>query len=229
MSSQPCPDGPLKGSRLQLRSYMAEHQEKFDESLLRLLGAAGADYSRLEWVSPVKSAGFAEYRDADFLRHVGLSHLVEALQKFWPDNGPCWDALAVAHGPIPLGSKAVILLEAKSHRFEMCGCCGATAADSKRKIETALSSTKKWLGARSRMQWTSYLYQYANRLAHLYFLRSIAEPRVDAWLVNVYFMQDPYRPTSQVQWDDFLLEVKWALGLDHDPPFSLNLFLPAIA
>jgi len=206
----------------------AYHRQDLDESLLKLLGAAGADYSRLEWVSPVKSARFAEYRDADFLRQLGLGHLVDALRKFWPDNGPCWDALAVAHNPTLIDSKGVILLEAKSHRFEMCGCCDATAADSRRKIEMALSSTKTWLRARSRMKWTSYLYQYANRLAHLYFLRHIAEPKVDAWLVNLYFTQDPYRPTSQAQWDDFLLEVKWALGLDNDPPFSLNLFLPAI-
>jgi hypothetical protein len=78
MSSQPCPDGPLKGSRLQLRAYLAEHQGEFDESLLKLLRGAGTDYSRLEWVSPVKSTGFAEYRDADFLRQLGLSHLVDA-------------------------------------------------------------------------------------------------------------------------------------------------------
>lgn len=229
MTSQPCPDGPLKGSRLQLRSYLAEHRAEFDESLLKLLRAAGADYSRLEWVSPVKSTGFAEYRDADFVRRLGLGHLVEALQKFWPDNGPCWDALAIAHHPLQSRNNGVILLEAKSHRLEMCGCCGAAGSRSKRQIETAFDSTKLWLKARSRTQWTSFLYQYANRLAHLYFLRSIVEPKVEAWLVNLYFTQDRYRPTSQLQWDDFLLEVKWALGLDHDPPFSLNLFLPAIA
>jgi hypothetical protein len=100
MSSQPCPDGPLKGSRLQLRSYLAERQDELDESLLKLLHSVGADYSRIEWVSPIKSTGFAEYRDADFLQRLGLGHLVEALQKFWPDNGPCWDALAVAHDPL---------------------------------------------------------------------------------------------------------------------------------
>ena len=57
-------------------------------------------------------------------------------------------------------------------------------------------------------QWTSFLYQYTNRLAQLYFLRSIAAPKVDAWLVNVHFTQDPYRPTSQMRWDDFFVEVK---------------------
>jgi hypothetical protein len=225
---RPCPDGPLKGSRLQLRSYLVERQNELNQSLLILLNARGAHYSRVDWVSPVKPSGFAEYRDADFLGRVGQDHLAEALLKFWPENGPCWDALAMLHNPVLPDNKGVILLEAKSHRLEMCGCCGATAAQSRRKIETALNSTQEWLDARPRTQWTSFLYQYVNRLAHLYFLRSVAEPKVDAWLVNVYFVGDPYRPTSQEQWADFLLEVKWALGLKHDPPYSLNLYLPAI-
>src|SRR5262249_6819334 len=147
---------------------------------------------------------------------------------FWPENGPCWDALAVAHDRLA-STNGVILLEAKSHRLEMCGCCGATASHSKRKIERAFESTKVWLKAHSKTQWKSFLYQYANRLPHFFFLRCVAEPKVEAWLVNVYFTKAPYRQTSQVQWDDFLGEVKWALGLDHEPPFSLNIFLPAIA
>jgi hypothetical protein len=45
------------------------------------------------WVSPLKQDDFAEYRDADFLRQIGLSELTEKLIQFWPQNGPQWDAL----------------------------------------------------------------------------------------------------------------------------------------
>jgi hypothetical protein len=220
----------LKGSRLQLRSYLQQEKDEFDKNLLVLLNAAGANYSRLDWVSPIPSAGFAEYRDGEFLRQLGLNHLVGELGSFWPENGPCWDALARAHGATATDTKGVILLEAKSHRLEICGSgCGATVPASKRKIESALKATKGWLRVRPSAPWTSHLYQYANRLAHLYFLRCLAEPKVDAWLVNVYFTQDPYRPTSKEQWDDFLPEVKWALCLEQPQPHSVDLFLPAIA
>ena len=57
----------------------------------------------------------------------------------------------------------------------------------------------------------------------------IAEPQVQAWLVNVYFTDDPYRPTTKEQWVDFLLEVKWALGLEQNLPFELDVYLQAIA
>ena len=73
MASRPCPDGVLKGSRLQLRSYLQEEKDEFDKNLLVLLNAAGANYSRLDWVSPIPSAGFAEYRDGEFLRQLGLN------------------------------------------------------------------------------------------------------------------------------------------------------------
>src|SRR5690348_8049428 len=79
MSSRPCPDGPLKGSRLQLRSYLQKRKAEFDGSLQTVLHAAGARYSRLEWVSPIQSSDFAEYRDGEALRQIGLSHLETAL------------------------------------------------------------------------------------------------------------------------------------------------------
>jgi len=31
---------------------------------------------------------------------------------------------------------------------------------------------------------------------------------VPAWLAHVYFINDPYRPTTREQWNDFLAEVK---------------------
>lgn len=230
MPSKPCPDGPLRGSRLQLRSYIAGRQAELNQILLTRLGVAGADYSNIDWVSPLVSSGYAEYRDSDLLRQVGLSRLEDDLREFWPENGPCWDGLAVAHNADDTKERALILVEAKSHRLEVCGSgCRATAAESKEKIELAFNATKNWLAVRRGIPWNSSLYQYANRLAYLYFFRVIANPVVEAWLINIYFTGDPYRPTSQEQWCDFLPEVKWSLGLERSPFCSIDVYLPAIA
>lgn len=63
--------------------------------------------------------------------------------------------------------------------------------------------------------WTGNLYQFANRLAHLYFFRKRAN--VQAWLVNVYFTDDPSspHPTSRADWAAALSRVKEQLGLEH--------------
>src|ERR1700688_3250692 len=74
-----------------------------------------------EWTligSPVRSGRFAEYRDGDFLRRLGLAHLALALRKFWPRGGPCWDAPARFRVN---GSDGYLLIEAKSHPPEIDG------------------------------------------------------------------------------------------------------------
>jgi hypothetical protein len=230
MPSNPCrSEEPRKGSRLQLCSYVNEHRNSLNRTVLSRLQEEGGRYSSLNWVSPIKADHFTEYRDGDFLGRINLSHLERSLRKFWPANGPCWDGLAVAQSANAPGKNGIILVEAKSHRLEVCGAgCGADGR-SKEMIEGALDSTKKWLGVSSRVPWSSQLYQYANRLAHLYFFREIVKPSVEAWLVNVYFTSDPYRPTSEEQWADFLPEVKTALGLPASARYVLDVFLPAVA
>ena len=69
--------------------------------------------SRVEWLSPIESDAFAEYRDRSFLNKVGHPELADALSDFWPAFGPQWDAL----GRTDIGE--VILVEAKAHIEEM--------------------------------------------------------------------------------------------------------------
>ena len=52
----------------------------------------------------------------------------------------------------------------------------------------AFDETRVFLDVRSRTDWSECFYQYANRLAHLYFLRELN--KVDAALVFVYFEGD---------------------------------------
>lgn len=122
----------------------------------------------MQWVSPLESDGFTEYRDEAFLGRLGFPHLADHLLACWPQNGPCWDALAIVRRADEVG---VLLVEAKSYPGEFFGCgCGA-GARSRSRIEEALTGTKAWLGADAEADWLSDLYQFANRLAHVYLLR----------------------------------------------------------
>jgi len=74
--------------------------------------------------------------------------------------------------------------------------------------------------------WTGKLFQSANRYAHLYFLRMIAG--IDAFLVNVYFIDDQHSPTTSQEWKTAIPEVQQQLGLTAPVPFCAELFLDAL-
>jgi len=148
------------------------------------------------------------------------------LRKFWPRGGPVWDALArVEYGEMNTG-KGVLLVEAKSHPPEIYGSGCQASPKSRSKIEEALLLTKRWLGVKEDIDWTGPLYQSANRFAHLYFFREIAN--VPAWLVNTYFLNDPHSPTEYAEWQRVLKEVKTELGISgFEVPFMADIFLEA--
>ena len=108
-------------------------------------------------------------------------------------------------------SQGVVLVEAKSNLSEVYGNGCQASAKSRKQIEAALGRTKRWLDVPELLDWTGPLYQMANRLAHLYFFREIV--RVPAWLVNVYFVDDPHSPTALEDWRLALSDVKTELGL----------------
>jgi hypothetical protein len=174
----------------------------------------------------LESERFVEYQDRAFLRAVGLEHLARQLSGFWPGGGPVWDALAALEFKKYPGVRGVILVEAKSHPAEVYGGGCKASPRSRNKIEVALGETKGWLGASQEADWAGPLYQSANRLAHLYFFHEVA--RVPAWLVNVYFLQDPHSPTSHEEWQPAITQVKAELGLAGVTiPHGAELFLQA--
>jgi hypothetical protein len=181
---------------------------------LREVGALQAT-DQLEWRSPLRCDDWAEYRDAAFLERVGLERLAPSLAAFWPARGPQWDALAVA----PDGS--VFLFEAKAHLMEMSSTCQARADSSRRLINKAFSTAKAALRVPETADWLSGFYQYANRLAHLYFLRKHG---VRASLVLVYFTgdQEVGGPLSPAEWTPHLKAVHRHLGLSEPVPGVVN-------
>jgi hypothetical protein len=214
------------GSQLQTQIYVNCRQEEFSERLLEAFPSLAELNPLIRWVSPLESAGFAEYQDEAFLSAVGCPQVAESLYAFWPKDGPKWDALAVADYGGDTKRMGVVMVDAKSHPPEVYGRGCRGLPSSRARIERALLETKRWLGVPEEADWTGTLYQSANRLAHLYFLEQSLGIR--AWLVNVYFLSDPHLPTSIEEWHVVLRQVKHELGLtDITVPQVADLFLDA--
>ncbi|MEI2719904.1 MAG: hypothetical protein V9E87_07130 [Gemmatimonadales bacterium] len=120
----------------------------------------------------------------------------------------------------------MILVEAKAHFGELSSSCGA-GAKSLAVIRGSLDRTKHEFGAPAEADWLNGFYQYANRLAHLAFLRSHG---VDAHLVFLYFYgdHDMKGPGSAAEWKAALPKVYQHLGISGDLAKSgvVNVFLP---
>jgi hypothetical protein len=214
------------GSQLQIQIYVNRRLDELSRHVLRALPSVASRGAHIRWVSPLESDRFTEYQDQAFLRAVGLEHLAVALRTFWPRGGPVWDALAVVETARTPGWRGVLLVEAKSHVREVYGGGCKASERSRKAIEAALELTKRWLGASPDSDWTGALYQSANRLAHLYFFREVA--KVPAWLVNIYFFDDPHSPTSREEWKVALGQVKGELALTGVAiPHTAELFLRA--
>jgi hypothetical protein len=230
MQPNPCSKDPARvnengrafaGSQRWIQYYVNYGQNDLNDAIIQSQDSLRGSHA-LQWVSPLESDGFTEYRDETFLACLGFPHLGAQYSACWPRNGPCWDALAVVRRN---GENGVLLVEAKSYPDEFFGSgCGA-GARSRRRIEQALAATKASLGADAQADWLGRLYQFANRLAHVYLLRE--RLRVPAWLVNVCFTDDPHAPTTLAQWQAALPPVHAELGLGEDLPFVSTVFLQA--
>jgi hypothetical protein len=93
-----------------------------------------------------------------------------------------WDAVGTADGEW-------LLVEAKANAPEFCSPATTAAGAGREKIEHALNRVKRGLGVHRRYSWTSSYYQYANRLAMLWFLR---KRKVPARLLFIYFYGDKF-------------------------------------
>jgi hypothetical protein len=122
----------------------------------------------------------------------------------------------------------VLLIEAKGYPDELYGGgCKARSDESRRLISRALEDTQKWLGLREDASlWMGQLYQSANRIAYLHFLRRLG---VEAWLLHVCFTDDAtHRPVPEDQWRLAFRAAEDQLGLTHSEHVAA-VFLPAKA
>ena len=216
-----------RGSQRQLQDYVNIHPDKLSNAVLELLPDRVRELgASIRWVSPLAREDYREYRDAEFLDHIGLGSFARELAEFWPGMGPSWDALGIISDSLGKMKPGVILVEAKSHTREIYGSGCQASPQSRRKIENAIGQARAWCGASGEEDWLGPLYQAANRIAHLYFLRE--QLRSPTWMVNLYFTGDPICPTDRSMWDLELSNVKTHLGLTGPVPGLTELYLPAL-
>ena len=186
-----------------------------DEEIGRILSVG--DLS-ITWTSPIPP-DYNEYYDKDFLSELGVRKLTDEkypLDQFWPKRGPQWDALGYGNGK-------GFIVEAKSHISELFRDINTSNPESSEFIKKSLDEVKgkitPFADKRYEGDWTKVFYQYANRLAHLYYLRVLNE--LDIYLVYVYFLNDPYwginAVSSKEKWEGVISTVKNYLGFGDHP------------
>ena len=203
---------PARGSLRWIRQAVNSHTNLLNSKII----AASRMQSGVEinWVSPLELDDYAEYRDATFLERLGINLEKIPLNEFWPRLGPQWDALGRTE------NGQVFLVEAKANIPEVVSPGTGASPESKALIELSLNETKKFLGVDPEISWSGKLYQYANRLAHLYLLRELNN--IPTWMVFVYFIgdDDVNGPKTTDEWKAALTVAKSVLGLNKRNRFS---------
>ena len=193
------------GSQLWLQTMVNECPLLLNRKICRRLESPPG---QIQWQSPIESDSYAEYSDEAFLDNLGIRASKVPLGKFWPRRGPQWDALGRAY------PGKILLAEAKSHISELRSGGTGAGGTSRPLIERSLRETQEFIGSDLSVDWAqSRYFQYANRLAHLYFLRVLND--LPAYLVMLYFLNDAEMsgPSTVAEWEEAIVEEKKALGL----------------
>ncbi len=199
----------LKGSQRWIQAAVNDSPAVLDNALgesLRLVQGR-----RVHWSSPV-APHYREYRDLAALRAIGAPPLRVGLDSFWPRRGPVWDAL----GRTDRGD--LLFVEAKAHIAEAASPPSKAKSASRVLIRKTLDRVRARLAPGSRADWMGTFFQYANRLAHLWFYRIANE--LPAHLVFVYFLnaREVGGPARREEWEAALTLLYAALGLSKRHP-----------
>lgn len=212
---------PVKKEYRRSQRWMQYFVNEATDELNRLIhDATGiATDCEIHWKSPLASQDYVEYRDQAFLNQIGTSAPKVPLKDFWPNKGAVWDGLATT------SSDDVILVEAKANIPEFASSpCGAVAQSSLDLIHQSLGKVQRFMKVHQNRQnpelWANAFYQYANRLAHLYYLRELN--KVPAHLIFLDFYKDPDSGETGVksadEWKSLILLVESCLGIPRNSP-----------
>lgn len=172
---------------------------------------------KIKWLSPIMEDEYAEYYDQEFLDRLGITDLEIPLSSFWPKSGARWDGLART------SSGKILLVEAKAYIEEGVDYKSKAGEKSYAKIKKALSEAKADFKASKDASWETPLYQYSNRLAHLYFLHKLNG--LDAYLLFLYFADAPDvpEPCTKSEWRGAVRLAEKCLGLGKNHPYRDRL------
>ena len=212
------PEG-TKGSLKWIQKLVNERPGLINEQLTKAINLRKDD--NINWLSPLSSDEYAEYRDASFTQKLGVTLNRRSRESFWPERGPQWDALAKTD------SGKVFLVEAKSHIGEIVTPGTQASGSSRDRISASLAETKSFLKVDTSHNWTGTFYQYTNRLAHLYLLRTLN--KIDGYLLFVYFLNDDGMngPITIQEWQAGITILEAAIGLKTNrlSRFILHIFI----
>jgi len=207
-----------KGSQKWIQKLVNDKPEFLNSKIWSALNLSeGED---VQWLSPLRSDEYAEYRDQAFLDLLDMKLDKISLAQFWPKGGPQWDALGKS------SSGKLFLIEGKSHISELMSSLRAEDEESRKKIQKSLEETKRHLNSKAHTDWSQGFYQYTNRLAHLHLLRKNNLP---AYLVHVYFLKDfeMKGPDTFHEWEGAikLLESYLEIGRHRLRKFTTNVYI----
>ena len=214
------------GSEDHLRWYLASRPSELNQAVAREIDV---DASSVRWLPFIPHGeGDREHRALEFLPQEALLRVRSAWREFWPQRGhkQSWDAIGTA------GSEW-LLVEAKANWPEFCTPPTTAKGDGLKKIESSLSEVRRQLGVNRWFRWTGTYYQYANRLATLWFLRKHG---IDSRLVFIYFVGDRFPdktpcPASEADWLALIEARRLTLGLPKQhalSEFEHHVFLPVL-
>lgn len=195
----------VRGSQKWIQKAINDHAANLNHAVRKALGFDKSE--QITWLSPLREDAYSEYRDKDFVSRLGIKLSKRPLEKFWPRRGPQWDGL----GRTDSGN--ILLIEAKANIPEIVSPACKASDHSKSLIQRSLREVQEFLGIDPNIDWSGKLYQYTNRIAHLYLLREINQ--IPAYLVFVYFIgdHDVDGPGSVLEWKAALTVAKGVLGI----------------
>jgi hypothetical protein len=210
------------GSQRWLQVAIERRPDLLGAALRPALALSNED--EIVWHSPRADDAFREYRDMEALCRLGIKSLPRiSLKDFWPQRGPVWDALGKST------DGQLIFVEAKAHIPEVVSAGTKAGPASRERIETSLAEARQYYAPKSNADWAGSFYQYANRLAHHYFFRTING--LPSHLVFLYFINamDMGGPETQVEWQGAirLLHAVLGLGGEIKDPYVHEVFFDA--
>ncbi len=213
------------GSEFHLRRYLMESPALLTE---RIVDALGKPLARVQWLHRESGKEWKGLQFSSFSPRV-----MEQWKSFWPQTGnpPNWDAVGQLSSSV---ADEWLLVEAKANEAEFVSPPSGASRRSREQIEGAMRAVKEFLGIDPDTNWMGPYYQYANRLAILFFLNEIA--RVPAHLFFVYFLGDCFPdgrpcPASESRWQELIAECHRTLKVPGTHPLSArvhDLFIPVL-
>jgi len=220
------------GSEWHLLRHLGYHRAYLSQKVTDVVGGQAVEW--LDFAFSPKNAPLQDDRELVGLEFIQDVRVQEKWKSFWPQTGNAqnWDAV----GKIHYGDMDEwLLVEAKGHIGELESKCGATNRVSKQVIYSALEKTSRAFGNRHQQieNWLAPYYQYANRLAALYFLMRKCSPPVNARLLFIYFCGENRKnsncPQNEQEWLPEIEKMTGWLGIDRQSELTQRihyLFLP---